>query len=1756
MSSVDDRIVNMQFNNKQFLTGASETQKSLQSLESSLAKTGSNSGLSAMGDQVSGLTGRFSAMEVAGVTAVATIVNKAVNAGLTLAKSLTIDPITQGYQEYITNLNSIQTVMSNTGKSVSVVNDAMNKLNHYSDLTIYNFSEMARNVGTFTAAGVDLKTATSAIQGIANLAALSGSNAQQASTAMYQLSQAIAAGRVGLQDWNSVVNAGMGGKQFQTSLATTAVAMGQLSASAVGIEGHMKRLTINSESFRQSISTAGGAASWLSSDVLVNTLAALDGRFSKVQLALNGYKGAAADAQIQQARLNLEQQNGIKYTDEQFKAIVKQANAAYKAATTVKTLPQLLQVVQESVGSIWSNSFSIILGDFNQSKKLWGSVYKVVAGPKGFVTRMGSAWTSTLREFVSPSQGGVEGGRTKILSGLARTFRNLGKIMHAVREAFHDIFPPATHKQLTNIGKAFNHLSRYFVLSRDTVKDLRSVFAGLFSILHIGFSVLKGVGSFFANILKAIAQNSGDAGGGLLSLVASVAKLITAFDKWVTDGGRISTIMGDAGKAVGEFIAPALQGLGLVIQAVASLASGGTGLSKLSGELHNIFSSFSSLSDLLQRGQGLLAGFFGGGKGGNAAAQVSSTFDRIRASIEKLLPSGDQLSKFFQNIGRNAGSLAGQGISIGADILSGIVKGLASAIPVLMGSIVDIAKGIIQGFKNILGIHSPSTEMIPVGMNIILGIGEGIGKGLVGIVHFIEKAGHFIADAFNQLFGGMDALDISILLNSIFSGAFILAITRLTGLLGGGGGGGLITGLVSFFSQFKDSLKTFQNAIRAEALQAIAVAVALLVGSLLVLTFIDPNDLGKGIGALATLLAMLNASMVVLEKSTKGGKRFVFIATGMVLMGQALILLSGAVAILGHMDLQTLAKGIGSLAIVMGIMVGAMTLLNGIGGKLGTAGAAMILMAVALNILAGAVALFGNMDLGTLAKGFGSIAIGLGLMTASLLVLSAVGKGALQAAASIAIIAGSMVVLSTAVFAFGNMDLKTLAKGFGSVAIGLGLMVAALLIMAPMAPEVIAAAGAMLIMSTAMVQLAIAVGAFGSMDVSTLAKGFAAVAIGLSLLLLAAAGAAYVAPGLIVLAGSILAIGAAMFLAGTGMLLFATGLTILVAAGSAGIAIMVVAFEAFMALLPVFALQMAGAFVIFLETIARAAPRVRAAMDTIFGNLLGVIKDNIPKIGALMQTLILTGISIIRNSASAWAEAGIHIISEFLQAVAREVPKIAEAAAKMVQDFLTTLANHLPGIIDAGTRLIVEFIQGMGEAAVRIAKAAGRTIGSVLEGLDQAIKDNSHRIGELGVQIAVDLLTGIAGGVTDRMGSILGGALGNVGDFLSSHSGGLIGRMSSRVSPQTAVNAALSAANALEAKGDPGILKLAQAADEADRAAVAAAVKAQMLDKVAQDLEAKSQKSPKNAALKKKAKAARQAADDAAAKAQGKANAAQSAHDAIDAAQQYAEADNQQQGDIKTTEANDLADRANKMLRKAQADKAAAEATKDKDLAKKLRKQAADEFKKAAALAQQAQDAAAQARKDYAEAAHERIADLDAEEQARRDQEAYDAADTAGKIAMMKKRADEQEQLAAAMRANAETDLAQARALADSDPVQAMQLLDQAEEYTQQANDAADAAQQAQQTVEQLMNQPGTSDGSVNSASIIQPSRSVLEDAAKAVDRHTASLQEAMDLALATQQVVQFNQNNYSPEALTSSEIYRNTRNLLSAREVAIGAPT
>lgn len=379
---VDERVVEMRFDNSQFEKNVSTSMSTLEKFKQKLNFRGVSKGfeevgaaaqkvdMRGLGAGVDSVSAKFSALQIMGTTALVNITNSAVNAGKRMVKALTLDPITSGFQEYETQMNAVQTILANTqskGSTLDDVNKALDELNHYADLTIYNFTEMTRNIGTFTAAGIDLETSVSAIQGIANLAAVSGSTSQQASVAMYQLSQALAAGTVKLMDWNSVVNAGMGGEIFQNALKKTSELLGTGAEASIKAEG----------SFRESLKSG-----WLTSQVLTETLKKFTTSGANEYVAeYTGLSVDAVQAALDAAKAQHGEADAIEYAakalanksgknQDEIQQALQMARTAEDAATKVKTFSQLWDVMKEAAQSGWARTWQIIVGDFEEAKNL------------------------------------------------------------------------------------------------------------------------------------------------------------------------------------------------------------------------------------------------------------------------------------------------------------------------------------------------------------------------------------------------------------------------------------------------------------------------------------------------------------------------------------------------------------------------------------------------------------------------------------------------------------------------------------------------------------------------------------------------------------------------------------------------------------------------------------------------------------------------------------------------------------------------------------------------------------------------------------------------------------------------------------------------------------------------------------------------------------------------------------------------------------------------------------------------------------------------------------------------------------------------------------------------------------------------------------------------------------------------------------------------------------------------------------------
>lgn len=434
-TTIDQRVVEMRFDNRQFESNVSTTMSTLDKLKQKLNFKGASQGLTEVGaaankvnmnglsSAVETVSARFSAMQVVGVTALANITNSAINTGKRMLSALTIDPVKTGFQEYETQMNSVQTILANTaskGSTIEDVNRALDELNTYADKTIYNFTEMTRNIGTFTAAGIELETSTNAIQGIANLAAVSGSNSQQASTAMYQLSQALAAGTVKLMDWNSVVNAGMGGEMFQNALRETSELLGTGAEQAIATAG----------SFRESLSQG-----WITSEVLIQTLKKFTTTGANEYIAeYTGLTKEAVAAEVERCETLYGEADAIDKaaeslanmsgkSAEEIKNALAFAKNAEDAATKVKTFTQLWDVLKESAQSGWSQTWKLIVGDFEQAKNL----------------------LSPLAEFLTGIIGKISDARNALLEGaLGKSFRFLLDEITGVMEPIEKVVSTVT----------------------------------------------------------------------------------------------------------------------------------------------------------------------------------------------------------------------------------------------------------------------------------------------------------------------------------------------------------------------------------------------------------------------------------------------------------------------------------------------------------------------------------------------------------------------------------------------------------------------------------------------------------------------------------------------------------------------------------------------------------------------------------------------------------------------------------------------------------------------------------------------------------------------------------------------------------------------------------------------------------------------------------------------------------------------------------------------------------------------------------------------------------------------------------------------------------------------------------------------------------------------------------------------------------------------------------------------------------------
>lgn len=594
-NTIDERVVEMRFNNSDFEKNVSESMSTIQKLEQKLQFKGVKDGfknlddaaksvnLSPVSNAVEDIKVRISALEVIGITTLTRLTNSAITMGKKIASALTIDSVKTGYQEYETQLNATQTILANTqkeGATIDDINDALDELNRYADLTIYNFTEMTSNIGKFTAAGVDLKTSVSAIQGIANLAAVSGSSSEQASMAMYQLSQALASGTVRLMDWNSVENASMGGQVFQDALKETARTYG------IAIDDMIAK----SGSFRESLSN-----DWLSADILTETLKKfttsgvneyLEEHTDKSLESIEAMrKEAAASADTTTAFKNMAATlaENSDLTADQIYELLNMSQTAEEAATKVKSLSQMWDVLKEAAQSGWSQTWRTIMGDYEEAKETFTKVSDALTD---LINSSANAQNSMLDEWKD------FGGRTDLFAGISNAFAALKSVIEPIKEALEDIFPATTGYDLALLTRSFTRFTKTLILTESRMNVLRTIFSTVFRIAKVGVTVVKQLFKVFssvATIAISVVNALLDFAGVLITGESAASSFEVTLDGIIAVIETVGTVMSGAAQIISKWISnidlarvkatalsvvvPIFQKIAAALQTVASIAA-------------------------------------------------------------------------------------------------------------------------------------------------------------------------------------------------------------------------------------------------------------------------------------------------------------------------------------------------------------------------------------------------------------------------------------------------------------------------------------------------------------------------------------------------------------------------------------------------------------------------------------------------------------------------------------------------------------------------------------------------------------------------------------------------------------------------------------------------------------------------------------------------------------------------------------------------------------------------------------------------------------------------------------------------------------------------------------------------------------------------------------------------------------------------------------------------------------------------------
>ena len=1036
---VDERVVEMRFDNAQFEKNVHQTMQSLEKLNDSLRLDGAEKGFEKIGDAsakvdfdemqgaLDNLSGKFSAVEVMGVAALSHITRQAVDTGEKLVKNLSLDQVTSGWNKYAQKTASVQTIMNATGKSIAKVNGYLEKLMWFSDETSYGFTDMTSALSTLTSTGGSIEKMIPMIMGMANATAYAGKGAAEFQRVIYNLAQSYGTGAIQLIDWKSVEQAGVASQQLKQLLIDTGVELGKI-----------KKGAVTTGSFDNSLQKK-----WADREVMEKAF----GKYAEFAEAVKAELDANPNKYHGQASLAIEA-----IADQYDEVTVK----AFKAAQEAKSFSEAVDATKDAVSSGWMETFDILFGNYEEAKGFWSDLAEEfwnmfaggaagrnnwlknafdsgldqLLGTEGFGDA-GDNYTSLLQKALVNqgllSEEGIEeaGSFQKALEESGVTAQQLYEVLGEAAEHYHQR-AAMSDEELNKLGfdrdkvdalaNAYDSMAEKIQNGSVNLDDLAGnmnqlsgrehFFNGILNVLEGINSVLSPIrdgfgdvfmtdGSPLYNFLKGFDELTGK-----MALSEETAEKV---QKVFTGVFRVLSIGLKGVKAVGK---TAFMILGKLLDLLSPmgdlLLNIGSCIGNLLTWVDESLGQAESLSDVL----GILVGA--------VAALVSPIVDVVKG-VKALVRGGsmEEAKKQFGAFGTvvdavgsvldkfKIGSVsAGNVIGTAFQLLGGILLGAFEGMGALIGRAFNGFKGAGDTVSEFADSKVPLLENI---RDVVLSLPEkaekalaDFGGTLTGIMSNISGACRNALSAVKDFFNLQDGVDLYRLLALIDVGVLAAAIYGATVLLKKASDNfkkTLANPIGDFFKSLTGAVNTWTKANTtnnlATAAKAIATAVALISGSMYLLAKI--NDPTRAVQALASVISELFSMVValkVLAATDLTGLDTAKLIGTVVAISIGMAALTNTVAKLGKMDAAQAEKSVeavGHIAAMLAGMTGLLALFNkqlgGVKGAGGFVAAAAAVDMIALALIPLAKAEANGLDIDGAVEAINGVAIAMSILT-------------------------------------------------------------------------------------------------------------------------------------------------------------------------------------------------------------------------------------------------------------------------------------------------------------------------------------------------------------------------------------------------------------------------------------------------------------------------------------------------------------------------------------------------------------------------------------------------------------------------------------------------------------------------------------------------------------------------------------------------------------------------------------------------------